>query len=218
MFQRIRKPKVKCDPRHGKYMACCMMYRGASAKKWSPFWDSKDLIWVWWAEMMRYLLYNVIYIYIIPIINNYIYIYWDICLVFLKPLSFRVLRTCRVWHDGNWYSQAMWCRRTWMQQLPRSRPSAPFNSWIGAPLASSAASTISHLLCWGLIIQYSIFSICSLVSLGFSRENTMNSSYTSDIYWMITIYPLGVRFVIFCLEPSRPSWRGVSITGEITVG
>ena len=20
---------VKCDPRHGKYMACCMMYRGA---------------------------------------------------------------------------------------------------------------------------------------------------------------------------------------------
>ena len=70
----------------------------------------------------------------------------------------------------------------------------------------------------GLIIQYSIFSICSLVSLGFSRENTMNSSYTSDIYWMITIYPLGVRFVIFCLEPSRPSWRGVSITGEITVG
>jgi tubulin alpha len=22
---------VKCDPRHGKYMACCMMYRGHSA-------------------------------------------------------------------------------------------------------------------------------------------------------------------------------------------
>ena len=22
---------VKCDPRHGKYMACCMMYRGASS-------------------------------------------------------------------------------------------------------------------------------------------------------------------------------------------
>ena len=22
---------VKCDPRHGKYMACCMMYRGSSA-------------------------------------------------------------------------------------------------------------------------------------------------------------------------------------------
>jgi len=21
---------VKCDPRHGKYMACCMMYRGVS--------------------------------------------------------------------------------------------------------------------------------------------------------------------------------------------
>ena len=24
---------VKCDPRHGKYMACCMMYRGHSADK-----------------------------------------------------------------------------------------------------------------------------------------------------------------------------------------
>ena len=24
---------VKCDPRHGKYMACCMMYRGHSASK-----------------------------------------------------------------------------------------------------------------------------------------------------------------------------------------
>ena len=23
---------VKCDPRHGKYMACCMMYRGDSAE------------------------------------------------------------------------------------------------------------------------------------------------------------------------------------------
>merc|ERR1712028_244011 len=23
---------VKCDPRHGKYMACCMMYRGDGAK------------------------------------------------------------------------------------------------------------------------------------------------------------------------------------------
>ena len=22
---------VKCDPRHGKYMACCMMYRGCLA-------------------------------------------------------------------------------------------------------------------------------------------------------------------------------------------
>ena len=24
----FRNSKVKCDPRHGKYMACCMMYRG----------------------------------------------------------------------------------------------------------------------------------------------------------------------------------------------
>ena len=24
---------VKCDPRHGKYMACCMMYRGVSDRK-----------------------------------------------------------------------------------------------------------------------------------------------------------------------------------------
>ena len=24
---------VKCDPRHGKYMACCMMYRGNLAKE-----------------------------------------------------------------------------------------------------------------------------------------------------------------------------------------
>ena len=23
---------VKCDPRHGKYMACCMMYRGCLAE------------------------------------------------------------------------------------------------------------------------------------------------------------------------------------------
>ena len=23
---------VKCDPRHGKYMACCMMYRGRSVR------------------------------------------------------------------------------------------------------------------------------------------------------------------------------------------
>ena len=25
---------VKCDPRHGKYMACCMMYRGCSAENY----------------------------------------------------------------------------------------------------------------------------------------------------------------------------------------
>ena len=24
---------VKCDPRHGKYMACCMMYRGITLIK-----------------------------------------------------------------------------------------------------------------------------------------------------------------------------------------
>merc|ERR1712154_615441 len=23
-----KKSKLKCDPRHGKYMACCMLYRG----------------------------------------------------------------------------------------------------------------------------------------------------------------------------------------------
>ena len=28
MLSKIRISKVKCDPRHGKYMACCMMYRG----------------------------------------------------------------------------------------------------------------------------------------------------------------------------------------------
>ena len=30
---------VKCDPRHGKYMACCMMYRGCLAgnEGWDEF-------------------------------------------------------------------------------------------------------------------------------------------------------------------------------------
>ena len=28
---------VKCDPRHGKYMACCMMYRGDSAESLITF-------------------------------------------------------------------------------------------------------------------------------------------------------------------------------------
>ena len=42
--------------------------------------------------------------------------------------------------------EEMWCQRMWTQQWPPSRPNAPFSSWIGAPLASSVASTISHLL------------------------------------------------------------------------
>ena len=43
-------------------------------------------------------------------------------------------------------SKEMWCQRTWTRPLQPSRPSEPSSSWIGAPLASSVASTISHLL------------------------------------------------------------------------
>ena len=54
------------------------------------------------------------------------------------------------WFKMHSLAQEMWCQRMWMRQLPPSRPSEPSSSWIGAPLASSAASTINHLLMLGL--------------------------------------------------------------------
>ena len=86
--------------------------------------------------------------------------------------------------------QAMWCQRTWMRQLPQSRPSAPFSSWIGAPLASSAASTISHLLRW--VCLFSMFSylfsifIGKCASLGISR----GKSFPSFVSETLNDYPV----------------------------
>jgi hypothetical protein len=40
---------VKCDPRHGKYMACCMMYRGnwAGPSRVDPKWVIPwDIAWI----------------------------------------------------------------------------------------------------------------------------------------------------------------------------
>ena len=42
-------------------------------------------------------------------------------------------------------TQETWCRRMWTQLWRPSRRNAPSSSWIGAPLASSVASTISSL-------------------------------------------------------------------------
>merc|ERR1711939_1182497 len=57
---------VKCDPRHGKYMACCMMYRGdvvpkdvnASVATWAREWKRENFlkhvrIWQPWRKTTR---------------------------------------------------------------------------------------------------------------------------------------------------------------------
>ena len=55
--------------------------------------------------------------------------------------------------------EEMWCQRMWTQQWQPSRPSAPSNSWIGAPLASSVASTINHLQCLNLYVRQNFWPV-----------------------------------------------------------
>ena len=151
---------VKCDPRHGKYMACCMMYRGDSAEGLLTvasglcFKDKSSARWVLLCTLFSCLAIDTILPR--PFTNtrmHHIFFFFFFLFLFLFFFFFRFSFALLYSLDSNCIytlAQEMWCQRMLMRQLPPSRPSAPSSSWIGAPLASSAASTINHLLMLGL--------------------------------------------------------------------
>ena len=109
-------------------MACCMMYRGGL-----------DVLGCWAVVASP------------KVCRRYHNVYGKIMRKSFEMSCFLIFHV-KITRDMQRCSQLgisceeMWCQRMWTQQWPPSRPNAPFSSWIGAPLASSVASTISHLL------------------------------------------------------------------------
>ena len=152
---------VKCDPRHGKYMACCMMYRGNLAANLSTF--------------TRWLC--------IPCTEMA-----ETCCLGSQYLSF-CIRNKNVGLMEKFpdlspdMTKEMWCQRMWTQQLQRSRPSARSSSWIGAPLALSVASTISHLLSLGFVFYFFPQSETRRLGSHHSRKCLANLRWFLEEIW-----------------------------------
>ena len=127
---------VKCDPRHGKYMACCMMYRGCLAENYRREHVRSQKVYCWTAGEILF--------------DNFSSVRFchaaGGCLFHRRhPCMYRQIMYIFVGRSRHpVFGKEMWCQRMWTLPWPQSRPSVPFSLWTGAQLASSAASTISR--------------------------------------------------------------------------